>query len=49
MGMLLHNTWLEQQKKKKPVKAETAPVEEAKAETVSEEPVKRMGGRRKSK
>ena len=45
MGMLLHHTWEEEQKKKA-VKAETpAPKEEP----VKEEPVKRTGGRRKTK
>ena len=47
MGMLLHHTWLEQQKKQeeKPVK----PVEKVKEEPVPEEPVKKTGGRRKVK
>jgi len=46
MGMLIHHTWLEQQKQnEKPKKAETAPVKEHKEE--SSEPVKR--GRRKMK
>lgn len=47
MGMLMHHTWLEEQKKH-PVKAEK-PVE-TKEEPISEsvqEPVKKTGGRRK--
>ena len=49
MGMLMHHTWLEQQKKAKPV--ETKPVEpaEVKEEKPVEEPVKKTGGRRKTK
>ena len=51
MGMLMHHTWLEQQKaevKVKPIK-EPAPVEEQKEEPpVKEpEPVKKTAGRRK--
>jgi len=46
MGMLIHHTWMEQQKQKEePEKVETAPVEEPKEEP--NEPVKR--GRRKTK
>ena len=48
MGMLMHHTWLNQQEQKKPEKVETKPVEEAKEEK-SAEPVKRTGGRRKTK
>ena len=48
MGMLLHHTWLNQQKQKEqPKKAETAPVEEPKES--AKEPAKRTGGRRKTK
>lgn len=46
MGMLIHHTWLEQQKQEKPKKAEPVTAEEPKEEPV-EEPVKR--GRRKTK
>ena len=52
MGMLMHHTWLEQQKKKEsPVKAvhTPAPAAEIKEEPVKEQPMKRMGGRRKTK
>ena len=47
MGMLMHHTWLEQQKEqeKKPEKPVIEPKEEETAET---EP-KRTGGRRKTK
>lgn len=48
MGMLIHHTWLEQQKQEKPKKAETAPVEEPKEEPVKE-PVKRAGRRKTTK
>ena len=48
MGMLMHHTWLEQQKQNAP-KKETAPVKEVKEEPVPEEPVKKTGGRRKTK
>ena len=47
MGMLMHHTWLNQQKQAEPEKAEQKPVEEVKEEPVKEEPVKR-GGRRKT-
>ena len=49
MGMLMHHTWLEQQKQKKPEKAEkpVAVEEEPEKEPVPVEPVKRTGGRRK--
>ena len=48
MGMLMHHTWLNQQKQKEePEKVSPAPVEEAKEEPVKE-PVKRTGGRRKT-
>ena len=46
MGMLLHHTWLNQQKQAEPKKEEPKPVEEVKEEPVKE-PVKR-GGRRKT-
>lgn len=48
MGMLMHHTWLDQQKKaeKKPVNKAEETVEENK-ETESE-PVKKTGGRRKA-
>ena len=50
MGMLMHNTWLNQQKQEKPVKAEPKkPVEEVKEPESVNEPVKRTGGRRKTK
>ena len=48
MGMLMHHTWLNQQKAKNPVKAEQKPAEKATEEPVSE-PVKRTAGRRKTK
>lgn len=50
MGMLMHRTWLEQQKQnEKPVKkAETAPVDEVKEEPVPE-PVKKPGRRKTTK
>lgn len=48
MGMLMHHTWLAQQKK-----AEKKPVAEVKTEKVKEEvepeTVKKTGGRRKTK
>lgn len=51
MGMLMHHTWLEQQKAKKPetvVRKER--VEEPAEETEPKaEPVKKTGGRRKMK
>ena len=46
MGMLMHHTWMEQQKQSKPEKKATAPAEKPQ-EPVSE-PVKR-GGRPKKK
>ena len=46
MGMLMHHTWLEQQKQSKLEKRQTAPV--VKAET-EKPPVKRTGGRPKKK
>ena len=47
MGMLLHHTWLEEQKKKSAkAKPEEKPVEDKEPEA---EPVKKTGGRRKSK
>ena len=48
MGMLLHHTWLEQQKQaKKPESVrEEVPVKETKEPEA--EPVKKTGGRRKS-
>ena len=52
MGMLMHNTWLEQQKKKAmPVKAEPAPspAAEAEEEKPVKQTVKRTGTRRKTK
>ena len=49
MGMLMHHTWLNQQKQEKPIKAEPKPVEEAKEPEPVNEPVKRTGGRRKTK
>lgn len=45
MGMLMHHTWLEQQKAEKPV-AEKKPAEKPE-EKESETPVKKAGGRRK--
>ena len=50
MGMLIHHTWLNQQKQEKPVKAEPKPVEKAEDKPVEkvEEPV-RKPGRRKTK
>lgn len=47
MGMLMHHTWLEQQKKaeKKPIAKEVT--EEVK-EQEPEAPVKKIGGRRKA-
>jgi len=47
MGMLMHQTWLNQQKEKKPVKVTEKPAEKAVEEPVSE-PVKRSPGRRKT-
>ena len=51
MGMLLHHTWLNQQKADKPVKAEQKPVEKAEDKLVEkvEGPVVRKPGRRKTK
>ena len=49
MGMLMHHTWMNQQKQnEQPKKAEPAPVEEVKEEKSAETPVKRAGGRRKT-
>lgn len=49
MGMLMHHTWLNQQKAEKPVKAEPKPVDEPKKPVEKvEEPV-RKPGRRKTK
>ena len=46
MGMLIHHTWLEEQKKKTaPVKQAEKPVETNEPEA---EPVKKTGGRRKT-
>lgn len=48
MGMLMHHTWLEQQKQnEKPKKAEPAPAE--KPEEKDPAPVKKTGGRPKKK
>ena len=49
MGMLMHHTWLAQQKEKEQPKkkAEPAPATEEPKEPVKE-PVKRTGGRRKT-
>jgi hypothetical protein len=50
MGMLMHHTWLNQQKQEKP-KAEAKPVVEEKATgEVAEEtvPVRKQAGRRKT-
>lgn len=53
MGMLLHHTWLEQQKAQKPKKTAPVEAEEAAEEKPEEEPqvapVKRTGGRRTTK
>lgn len=53
MGMLLHHTWLEQQKQAHVEKEQEKPVEAVKAEEPVKEtakaPVKRAGGRRKTK
>ena len=50
MGMLLHHTWLAQQEQKKPEKVESKPAEEvAEEKSVETPPVKRAGGRRKTK
>ena len=49
MGMLMHHTWEEMQKKQAGKKAKVTPVEEPKEEPVKEEPVKKTGGRRKTK
>jgi len=47
MGMLMHHTWLEQQKKaEKPVVENKA--EETAKEEPEAEPVKKTGGRRKA-
>lgn len=49
MGMLMHHTWLNQQKQnEKPKKSEHVPVETAEEEP-AKEPAKRSGGRRKTK
>ena len=50
MGMLMHHTWLEQQKQKEQ-KAEKPVVEEKVTEEVAEEnvPVRKQAGRRKVK
>ena len=47
MGMLMHHTWLEQQKAEKPVVEEKA-VETAEKTEPEAEPVKKTGGRRKA-
>ena len=49
MGMLMHHTWLNQQEQKKPEKVEAKPVEKVKEPEPVNEPVKRTGGRRKTK
>lgn len=53
MGMLMHHTWLEQQKQASAEKEQKKPVEAVKAEKPVKEtakaPVKRTGGRRKMK
>ena len=49
MGMLIHHTWLNQQEQKKPEKVESKHVEEVKEPESVKEPVKRTGGRRKTK
>ncbi len=47
MGMLMHHTWLEQQKQnEKPKKAEPAPAGKPEEEPA---PVKKTGGRHKKK
>ena len=47
MGMLMHHTWLAQQKAAKKPK-ETAPAAEAEKPEEPETPVKKTGGRRKT-
>lgn len=47
MGMLLHNTLMEQEEAMRKAKAEK-PVEVPKEEKTESEPVKRTGGRRKT-
>ena len=47
MGMLMHHTWMEQQKQaQKPVEQEKKPV--AKENVEPEAPVKKTGGRRRT-
>lgn len=49
MGMLMHHTWLEQQKEaEKPVSEEPV-TEEVAEETEPDEPVRKTAGRRKMK
>ena len=47
MGMLLHNTLMEQEAAERKAKAEK-PVEVPKEETETDAPVKKTGGRRKT-
>ena len=50
MGMLLHHTWLEQQKAEQEQKKKAvAPKAEAEKPEPVKEPVKKTGGRRKTK
>ena len=49
MGMLMHHTWLNQQKENVKPKVEPKPAaEEVKEKSAEEPPVKRAGGRRKT-
>lgn len=49
MGMLMHHTWLEQQKKtEKPIAEKPVTEEVAKETNEPETPVRKTGGRRKS-
>ena len=48
MGMLIHHTWLEQQKKAKKPKPVVRDEEPVKTNEPEAEPVKKTGGRRKS-
>ena len=50
MGMLIHHTWLAQQKEEQERKKKTvAPKAEVKEPEPVKEPVKKTGGRRKTK
>lgn len=52
MGMLMHHTWLKQQKEKEQAEKPDVPAEKAETENESEEtgnePTRKTGGRRKA-